>query len=294
MDLSIKGDFNFSGDKSNRFIPFIIGFLMYSATIAIMSCFFTQQLTSEWSNALNGHMTIEFQANVIGAEETLTEKQKEEVVKILQSTNGIKSVKILHETEILKILEPWLNSTSIPDDFPFPTIFDVEAEKNERIDLLLLTEKLSTISQGVKIHDHANWYAPIVKISNGLFFFAILLSVLIFVTVCSTVIFITKKTLNAHENIVKILQLIGANNEYIAAQFKRYYFSISCKASLLSILFSIFTVSGIIFVSSSGIDITVLKYILIFLLIPVITIILVMITSKNSVMFFLNNDKWIG
>jgi cell division transport system permease protein len=294
MDLSRNSDFNFSGDKSNKFIPFIIGFLMYSATIAVMSCFFTHSLTSEWSNALNGHMTIEFQANVIGAEEALTEKQKEEVIKVLQSTAGIKSAKLLCETEILKILEPWLSSTSIPDDFPFPTIFDVEAQKNEKIDLLLLTEKLSKISQGAKIHDHANWYAPIVKISNGLFFFAILLSVLIFITVCATVVFITKKTLNTHEDIVKILQLIGANNSYIADQFKKYYFSIGCRASLLSILFSILTVSGIIFISSSGIGIAALKYIIIFLIIPIVTTILVMVTSKNSVVFFLNNDKWIG
>ncbi len=296
MSLSLRfdSDFNFDGDRINGFIPFIIGFLIYSVTIAMMSAFFTHQLTSEWSDALNGHMTIEFQSNVVGDSEALTDKQKEEVSEIIKSTPGIKRVKKLQETEILKILEPWLNSTSIPDDFPFPTIFDVESDRETKIDLLLLTEKLSKVSPGVKIHDHANWYAPIVKVSDGLFFFAILLSVLIFCTVCATVIFITKHTLKSHEDVVRILQLIGANNSYIASQFKQYYFSIGLKASLLSIILSLLTIIRVFFIYP-GVSInSMIQYAVILLIIPVIATIILMITSRHSVMYFLNEDKWVN
>ena len=296
MSLSLRfdSDFNFDGDRINGFIPFIIGFLIYSVTIAMMSAFFTHQLTSEWSDALNGHMTIEFQSNVVGDSEALTDKQKEEVSEIIKSTPGIKRVKKLQETEILKILEPWLNSTSIPDDFPFPTIFDVESDRETKIDLLLLTEKLSKVSPGVKIHDHANWYAPIVKVSDGLFFFAILLSVLIFCTVCATVIFITKHTLKSHEDVVRILQLIGANNSYIASQFKQYYFSIGLKASLLSIILSLLTIIRVIFIYP-GVSInSMIQYAVILLMVPVIATIILMITSRHSVMYFLNEDKWVN
>lgn len=294
MSLSLRfdSDFDFYSDKINRFISFIIGFLMYSVTIAIMSCVFTQNLTSDWSNTLNGHMSIEFQSNIDGTDETLTEKQKDEIIKIIKSTPGIKSVKKLHESDMLNILEPWLKNASIPDDFPFPTIFDVESEKDARIDLLSLTEKLLKISSGVKIHDHSNWYAPILKISNGLFFFSILLSILIFATVCATVIFIIKKTLNSHEDIVKILQLIGASNQYIASQFKRYYFSVGIKSSIMSTILSGLTICGISLVLSSGYDSNLIKYIIISFIIPILTTIIVMITSKSSVIFFLKNEKW--
>ena len=296
MSLSLKSDsdFNFDGDKINSFVPFIIGFLMYSVTIAIMSAFFTHQLTSEWSSALNGHMTIEFQSNVVGEGEALTEKQKEEVREIIENTAGIKHVKKLQEAEILKILEPWLNSTSIPDDFPFPTIFDVESDAQTKIDLLLLTEKLSKVSPGVKIHDHANWYAPILKVSDGLFFFAILLSVLIFCTVCATVIFITKHTLKSHEDVVRILQLIGANNFYIASQFKQYYFSIGLKASLLSIVLSLVTIARVFFIYPEISVRSMFEYGGILLIIPIVATVILMITSKNSVMYFLSEDKWVN
>lgn len=296
MSLSLRfdSDFNFDGDRINGFIPFIIGFLIYSVTIAMMSAFFTHQLTSEWSNALNGHMTVEFQSSIVGASEALTNKQKEEVSEIIKSTPGIKHVKKLQETEILKILEPWLSSTSIPDDFPFPTIFDVESDKETKIDLLLLTEKLSKVSPGVKIHDHANWYTPIVKVSDGLFFFAILLSVLIFCTVCATVIFITKHTLKSHEDVVRILQLIGANNSYIASQFKQYYFSIGLKASLLSMVLSLLTIVRVFYIYP-GVSInSMIQYVAILIAVPVIAIIILMITSRHSVMYFLSEDKWVN
>ncbi|MDR2158175.1 MAG: hypothetical protein LBO02_02555 [Holosporaceae bacterium] len=293
--FNLNYDFDFSSDKSNKFLPFIIGFLMYSVTIALISGLFTHNLTSGWKDALTGRITVEFQSNMTGANESLTDRQNEEIIKIIKSTEGIKSVRKLRETDVLKILEPWLSSTAIPDDFPFPVIFDVETDKDAKIDLLLLTEKLSKISQGVRIHDHANWYAPIMKISNGLFGFAMILAILIFATVGATVIFITKKTLEVHQNTVKILQLIGANNSYIAAQFKRYYFAVGCKSSLISIFCSFLTIGGVAFISSSEIlDVNTVKYAIVATLLPLITTILVMNTSKNTALFFLRNDKWIN
>jgi cell division transport system permease protein len=295
MDLSFDFDFDFKSDKTNSIVPLIVGFLMYSVTIAAMSCFFTNSLTSDWSRSLNGRITIEFQSSVDGLNESLTEKQKKDVIKIAKETSGIKYIKYLKESDILKVLEPWLSGTSIPDDFPFPTIFDVEVEEGVRIDLLQLSEKLSKISQGVKIHDHAKWYAPIMKISNGLFTFAVLLSILIFATVCATIIFITKKTLGMHENVVRILQLIGASNDYIAMQFKQYYFQICCRSSLLSFMLSLLTIMATTYITSSVIfNITSLNYLLISFVVPIISAILVMVTAQKAVLFFLENDKWIA
>lgn len=289
-----KYDFDFLSDNTNRFIPFILGFLIYSVSIALMSGVFSNNLTQNWSNTLNGRLTIEFQTNVAGMDETLTQKQHEEITHILKTFPGIKSARKLSESDILKILEPWLKGTAIPDDFPFPVLFDVETEKDISIDLLLLSEKLSKISPSVKIYDHANWYAPILKVSNALFFFSILLSVLIFLTVCATIIFITKKTLYAHQHVVKILQLIGATNRYIALQFRNYYFSIGCKASIISIFCSILTVLSMNYINQMNLlDLEYIKYFAIGLIIPVIATILVMVTAQRTVVFFLNNDTWI-
>jgi cell division transport system permease protein len=297
FNLKKNYDFDFIGDKSNGFVPFIIGFLMYSVTVSVMSSFFTHNLTAGWKNALNGHITIEIQSNITGINEIITNKQNEEIIKIIKSTAGIKDVKKLRETDILKILEPWLSSAAIPDNFPFPMIFDVEAEKSADVDLQMLSDKLSKISPLIKIHDHANWYAPIMKISNSLFGFAIILSVLIFVTVCTTVIFITRKTLGAHLNTVKILQLIGASNSYIASQFKRFYWVISCKSTLISILCSFITIGGVVLVSSSenGMRMQdVAAYGAVMILVPLVATLLIIITSKKTVLFFLENDKWIS
>lgn len=289
-----KYDFDFLSDKTNRFIPFILGFLIYSVVITLMSSVFSNNLTQDWSNTLNGRLTIEFQTNVAGLDEELTQKQQEEITQILSTFPGIKSARKLSEADILKILEPWLKSTAIPDDFPFPVLFDVETEKGTSVDLLQLSEKLSKISPNVKIHDHANWYAPILKISNALFFFAISLSILIFLTVCATIIFITKKTLYAHQHVVKILQLIGATNSYIASQFRDYYLSVGSKASVLSVFFSLITVAAINYIGHENFfDPSCIKYLIVGFVIPIFTTILIMITAQKTVVFFLNNDTWI-
>jgi cell division transport system permease protein len=133
------------------------------------------------------------------------------------------------------------------------------------------------------------------KISNGLFAFAILLSILIFATVCATIIFITKKTLGIHENVVRILQLIGANNNYIATQFRQYYFQICCRSSVLSFVLSLLTIIATTRITSSTLfNINSLGYLLISLVVPIIAVGLVMATSQKAVLFFLNNDKWVA
>jgi len=296
MSLSLKGDydFDFQSDKSNRLIPFILAFLMYSVIIAITSGIFTFNLTKEWSDSLNGHITVEVQTAVDSSNSALTENQKSEILKILKETNGIRSAQQLQDSDILKILEPWLKGTAIPDDFPFPTIFDVETDRSVQINLLDLNARLSKITSGIKIHDHADWYAPILNISRGLFGFSIILAFFIFITVCITVVFITKKTLSVHKDIVRILQLIGARNGYIASQFKKYYFSIGCKSSIYAFICGGLTIAGLNWlVSGSVFSIDSIKYYAIALGITIFITMLIMFTSKNTVLFFLNKDEWI-
>lgn len=296
MKLSLKCDydFNFNGDKSDKYVAFIFVFLMYSAVIALASCIFTNNLTREWKNSLNGHVTIEFQT-YSGSGEKMTQNQEQEALDVIKTFPGVKMVRKLRDADILKILEPWLAGTAIPDDFPFPVIFDVETVNSNNADLLLLSDQLSKIFQGVKIHNHANWYIPIMDISNMLFVFAILLTILVCVTVCATVIFITRKTLNSYKDVVKMLQLIGATDDYIAAQFKKYYFLLSCKSSVVSIILcgiTIFSINYVVF--TQILSKTSLQYFGIAILVPIFIIMLIMITSKRTVLFFLKNDKWLS
>lgn len=294
MGLSFQYDFNFKTDKTNRFVTVIFGFLIYCMTIALMSGVFTYNLTDNWDKSLNGQLTVEFPAHSEGTNSSLTEKQITEVISVLQSTEGVLKVRKLKDSDILKIIEPWLVGTAIPDDFPFPVLFDVEIDRNVHVDLLDLTSKLSKVSQGVRIHNHANWYASIDKIGKGLFGFSILLSILILVTVCSTIIFIIKKTLSNYRDVVKILQLIGAQDKYIASQFKRYYFSISLKGSLISVVLSMLTILGITYIAGANwISLENIKFLGISLFIPIIVMIVIMFTSQNTVLYFLRNEDWL-
>lgn len=294
MALSFQYDFNFQTDKTNKFITVIFGFLIYCMTITFMSGIFTYNLTENWDKSLNGQLTVEFPAHSEGTNSTLTEKQLEEITNLLQGTNGVLKVRKLKDSDILKILEPWLDSTAIPDDFPFPILFDVELDRKANVDLLDLTSKLTKISQGVRIHNHANWYVSIAKISKGLFGFSVLLSALILLTVCATIIFIINKTLGNHRDVVKILQLIGARDKYIASQFKRYYFSVSLNGTLISLGLSVLTIFGITYLIGAGwITWDNIRYLGISLIVPIIVIMVVMITSHNTVLYFLRNEDWL-
>lgn len=294
MSLPFQYDFNFKKDNTNKFITVILGFLIYCMSITFMSGVFTYNLTDNWDRSLNGQLTVEFPAHSEGTNSRLTEKQINQVLLLLRETNGVTKVRKLKDSDILKILEPWLNSTAVPDDFPFPVLFDVEIDRKAHVDLLALTSKLTKISQGVRIHNHANWYTSIEKISKGLFGFSVLLSILILLTVCSTVVYIVKEALSSHKDVVKILQLIGAHDRYIASQFKRYYFSISLKGTWISLILSMLTIFGITYlVGAPWINLDNIRYLGISLCVPIVIIMIIMTTSKNTVLYFLKNEDWL-
>lgn len=293
MSFSHDYDFNFHKDSSDKLVSFVFGFLMYAMTVALISGVFTYNLTSEWKQALSGHLTIEFRRD-IDHKEALTPQQKKSVDSVIQSFPGVKKARQLSEADVLKMLEQWLSGTAIPDDFPFPAIYDVEIDPQANPDLLLLSDQLAKIASAVKIHNHVTWYTPIMKISTGLFAFAALLSILVCSTVCATVVFITRKTLNIHRSIVHILQLIGASNRYIASQFKRYHFMISLKSSLLSIVLANSSIGAIIYVLGGNIlSPVVLIYSGVSLIVPILITIIVMLTSHVTVLNFLKNDEWL-
>jgi hypothetical protein len=54
------------------------------------------------------------------------------------------------------------------------------------------------------------------------------------------------------------------------------------------------TLAGIYVVSGADFSHKTIIYGAIMLIVPIITTLILMITSKNSVMFFLNNEKWVG
>lgn len=294
MTFSNEYDFNFKKDKTDKFISLIFGFMIYCMSVAFISGLFTYNLTNNWETSLKGQLTIEFPANADGTYSPLTEKQSEEVTNLLYSIPGVHNVKRIKEADILRILEPWIDNTAIPDDFPFPSLFDVEMDKSANIDLLDLTSKLSRISQGARIHNHANWYGSIEKISRSLFGFAMMISLLILLTVGMTIIYITKKTLSNHREIVKILQLIGASNKYIADQIKKYYFTIGLQGSGIAILLSLLTITGMSYLTSSQLlSSASVKYLVIGMIVPAIIDAIIMVTSQKTVLYFLKKEAWI-
>ena len=294
MAFSSSYDFDFKRDKSRIFLIIVLGFLMYCMTVTAISGIFTYQQTNDWKTALHGKLTIEFPSNVDGVKEILTEKQKGEVISVVQSTPGISYIRQLKDSDVLRIVEPWLSSTAIPDDFPFPILFDVGINKNVSVDLLGLTSRLAKISSGVRIHDHSKWYTPIENISLSLFGFAMLLLILMLLTVCSTTIFITKKTLQVHRDVVKNLQLIGAKDSYISAQFKRYYFDLGLKGALLSVLLSLLSIAGITYIANAEpFSFMNMQYSAVSVIVPMLVVLLIMLTSRSTVIYFLKREDWV-
>lgn len=104
----------------------------------------------------------------------------------------------------------------------------VYTEAVSNIDLDLLTKALPDIS-----HESLFTFGQALKTISYVVIAMILCVILIVMTL------ITKSSLLAHHAIIDILQLIGANNKYIARQFQRQVFLAAFKGGIIGIVLAI-------------------------------------------------------
>ncbi|WP_374379134.1 cell division protein FtsX [Dongia sp.] len=217
--LGLRTDLPLDRDAAARFLPWILGFMVYLAALAVGSALVVDRLSAEWQSGLTGNLTVEvpFTDDVgVAARSEILDK----VIDILSATPGVAGTTLLDDREIARLLEPWLGPEASELDIPLPAMIAVTLRDDAAIDSAQLQADLAAAAPGARVDTHADWIDDALGFLRGLKLLALLLTLLVLGATALTIVFVTRTGLSIHRNVIEIVHLIGAPDAYIAGQFQ--------------------------------------------------------------------------
>ena len=229
-------------DSSDRFLPWLIAFMVYFAALAVVSATMMHKLVQRWDRGLSGQLTVEVPPPGPEAPESQRQERLDQIVDVLSRTRGIDEVVLYGTDEIADLIEPWLGSGATELDLPLPGMIAVSFDTTAPPDLAALAEQLEQIVPGTLVDDHRRWLGTLVDLAHSVQAFAGAIVLLVGLVAVLAVVFVTRTGLSIHGNVIEILHLIGAQDSYIASQFQRHALALGLRGGVIGCALALATI----------------------------------------------------
>src|SRR5512147_418669 len=143
--LRFRTDLPLDRDSTARFLPWIIGFMVYLAMIAATVALIVDHVSQRWQRDLSGQLTVELPA-VAGEDATAHKQRVDAAVDEIAETNGIIGTRLLDAAEVKRLLSPWLGEQAGELGVQLPDLVAVSLQPDIRPNLSEMAERLQAAS----------------------------------------------------------------------------------------------------------------------------------------------------
>lgn len=161
------------------------------------------------------------------------------VVGFLEKYPDVKEVTVLSDGELRALLEPWLGNNVDIELLPIPKLLDVKINNAQNFDFKELARRLSEISPQASINDHNLWLSRLLKFINSLKMLAVTVLIMVAAAVMAAIIYAVKTGLNVHREIISILHIMGATDEYIAMNYVKQISQMTMMAGIIGTVLAV-------------------------------------------------------
>jgi len=213
----------------------VIAVISSLACLALAAFILIASASIAWTDELMSSVTI--QVKGVDADE-INERLKS-AQEILSSFPGVDDVKIIESKDAAKLLEPWLGKGNA-DALNVPALIEVKLSKVGQTDIGALSKRLQAISPGVILDDHGGWNDRLADAARSGQALAFAVFALIMGAACAISIFAARAGLSANEEVVSLLHLVGATDDFIANEVQRRFTVIGLRGSMLGLIAATF------------------------------------------------------
>ncbi|MBF0168970.1 MAG: cell division protein [Alphaproteobacteria bacterium] len=231
-----RTDLPTTSDATSRFVPLLIALMVFLAVMALSGLMVLHGLAGRWERDIRGTLTVQVPAVISGPEaEARSHAKVEAALNILSDTRGVLHAEPLGRDRIISLLEPWLGSADLIAELPLPRLIDVTTDPHIAIDIKALAARLEAVQPGATVEDHRIWLGRLLRLTRSVEMLAVLVLGLVGVITSATVIFATRTGMAIHHQVIEVLHLIGAQDDYIARQFARRTFLMGLKGGVIGL-----------------------------------------------------------
>lgn len=278
------------GDANRRFIPLIVGAMVYLAALALAGTFALDGTIRQWSDNLRGALTVQLPGVAQEPEGDEAQARIDAAVGVLLETTGVLSATALPHAQSQALLEPWLGAGDLPTDLPIPIIVDVIVDTGARINYEDLGQRLEDVVPGARINDNGVFLSRLVTLARVIQLVGLVVVLIVAIAAVSIVVFATRAGMTSHRDTIELLHLIGARDNYIARRFVTHALSYGLSGGLLGLALAVLTL-GALALAARGVDQALLPRLSLdltawvaLLCVPLASALIAMITARMTVL----------
>ena len=216
---------------AGKILPWVIAAMAYLASLALWGGLSLNNFTERFTAGLENVATVQ-----LPSKSTRTNRANvTKIIRILKDEPGVSNARALTTSEQNALLEPWLGSGVNAGDLPIPPLIDVELDPEAPADLVALGAKISEAVPGTRIDNHRQWLSQLLKLANSLRFIALGIVVIVIVTTVVIVISATRAALTVHLDIIEIIHMIGARDQFMAREMQQLFLPLGLRGSLIGL-----------------------------------------------------------
>lgn len=191
--------------------------MAFLAVFALALSLAAGRLADRWGEELARSATIRIVAPM-----DQRAAQTDAALRILETTKGVAAARALTDAEQQALLAPWFGPELALETLPVPRLIEV-IEDTDGMDPAGLRLRLAAEVPGAVLDDHSRWRAPLVQAASRLRLLGLVSIVLIAAAVAAMITLAANAALAANAQVIAVLRLVGATDDYIALAFIRRF-----------------------------------------------------------------------
>lgn len=283
---------------SGRTLTIVMTIMCYLACVALGALIIINKSIDNWTSDISGQVTVQIRP-VSGSD---LEAEINKAVVIIEAATGVKTVNVLSADEARALLEPWLGSGEILDELPIPRLIEVTIDRQNPPDLTSLADQLKAEVQGASLDTHRRWQDQLVRAAGTLRMIGYSVLALISATTVAIIVFATRAAMYSNRQVVEVLHLVGARDNFIAVQVQRHFLRLGLKGGLIGALVGAISFTAVNMLATDGAsglaqnidaiasgtyNFSIANYLLL-LLIPLVATLISLITARLAIMRILS------
>jgi cell division transport system permease protein len=198
-------------------MPWVLAILMFITVLAAAAGLAMGTAAHRLSNDLSHRLTIQ----IVEANPDIRHAQTDAVRHLLAGMPAIRSVDVVDEATLDRLVAPWLGKDAAEAGLPYPALIDITTREGTDLDVAALTSDLVAVAPSVHVEPDMNWLAPFARLLTLMTALAAAIVVLMMVAVAAAVVLSARAALNTHRSTIDILHLMGASDSQISQVFQR-------------------------------------------------------------------------
>ncbi|QGM45386.1 cell division protein FtsX [Methylocystis heyeri] len=153
--------------------------------------------------------------------------------RIIEATPGVKEARIYTKAESEALLSPWLGKGLDLTELPTPRMIVVRLDVTKRTDLARLKQDLAAGAPYATLDDHRLWVERLDAMAGTVVGTAALIFALVVVAMAVAVASATRAAVATNREIVEVLHIVGAADDFIAREFQRRFLALGLRGALI-------------------------------------------------------------